>query len=1324
MPPRPNPFTRALTACLLAAVILCPSVHLASAQDTLTGAFEGTITDSRTGQPIARARVEFTNQQTGVAVTKLSDSQGRFYQGLLAPGTYTIRASASGYESGETVQRLAGMRTGEVVPVPIVLDPAPQSANATPTPTPTPTTTPQPSTTAQPSTTPQPSPTVTSTTPTPIAATPTPTTVTPTPAATPQHTAAETDVRAGVNAKDASRGGAFNDEEVQSLPLGGTTLTRTFDELALYLPDVALPPQTLGGGSGPGVGAGVGTSGQFSANGLRSRANNFTVDGSDDNDEDIGVRRQGFFSLVPQSVESIKEYQVVTLLAPAQYGRNIGAQVNAISRSGGSEHHGTLYGLFNSSQLNARNFFDTAFGSDATPLRSGTQPVIVASSVSFNPQTLNFDAVNGRPVTVRNGSGGEDSSTLTQFGFVLGGPVVARKVFYFVSAEGEVLNASKEESFVVPTVAQRGAFSTGATGVFQDPFTGQPIFTFPSTLGGDAVFSLYPLPNNPRGVYGDNTFTQGLPASARGAILSGKLDYMFRRGERAQQLTGRYNFTNDRRDLPATGGALFSTLKPRVRTQNLSLFLNSELSGPGSRMSLFNQLRLSYGRTRLRFDEVRDTEHMVASRAFPDEPFLLNAPLYTNLTLPNFDAANNRLVANTGPVIYFQNPSTVEDTLGPLGQVTMAGFSPVGVDVFNFPQKRVNNTYQFADQLTLRRGTHNLTFGTDNRRTELNSILPRNFRPLLSFQGEPRLAVGTNGLRISDNFVNASTLAAASAASGFFQTLTTGSDAGINLRFYQLDSFVQDEWRVRPNLSLSLGLRYEFNTPVRETQGRIEGTFNDASLAPVSGLPTFVAGRKRIYDSDANNFQPRIGVAWSPHWFGEPGATLIRVGYGHYNDVILGAVVSQSRNVFPTFLTVNTAGGFGNLLFPQVPLSLLNPSNPNLGLVLPGTLNRLNPRTSLAQQVATINLLARAGGVLPAASGVEATLPARKQQSPDAHQYSFTFEQRFGRDTFLSVAYVGTRASHLPRFTTPNLGTNAVTLLRSFDFELQGEGRFQPEFFGIAIQPGTRLGGGDGGATGQAFVGGRPEPGVGGVQFFETNASSRYDAFQLELRGRVRGRLQYRFGYTLSKATDDVSDVFDLAGAPALPQDSLTFEGERGPSNFDARQRFTYHALYDFPRFRNRAARLVFDNLMVAGTGRFQTGQPFTVNSIYDVNLDGNLTDRLNTTSGIVVTGDRRQPLRLTTNDLAALRAPVGQDGQVGRNTFRAGNYLDLNLAFIKTFPVGETKSIVFRTEVFNLTNRANFGVPVRYLEAVGFGQATSTLTPGRRVQFQLKFSF
>src|SRR5207245_9918928 len=101
---------------------------------------------------------------------------------------------------------------------------------------------------------------------------------------------------------------------------------------------------------------------------LRSRANNFTVDGSDNNDEDIGVRRQGFVALVPQPIESIQEYQVITLLAPAQFGRNIGAQVNAVSKSGGNKVHGKAYGFFNSSQLNARDFFDSKSGNNVLPL--------------------------------------------------------------------------------------------------------------------------------------------------------------------------------------------------------------------------------------------------------------------------------------------------------------------------------------------------------------------------------------------------------------------------------------------------------------------------------------------------------------------------------------------------------------------------------------------------------------------------------------------------------------------------------------------------------------------------------------------------------------------------------------------------------------------------------------------------------------------------------------------------------------------------------------------------------------------------------------------
>ena len=261
-------------------------------------------------------------------------------------------------------------------------------------------------------------------------------------------------------------------------------------------------------------------------------------------------------------------------------------------------------------------------------------------------------------------------------------------------------------------------------------------------------------------------------------------------------------------------------------------------------------------------------------------------------------------------------------------------------------------------------------------------------------------------------------------------------------------------------------------------------------------------------------------------------------------------------------------------------------------------------------------------------------------------------------------------------------------------------------------------------ASGVVFDIDRPENTIGAVNQFETTASSRYNSLQTQLRGLFVNSLNFQFSYTFSKATDDVSDVFDLAGAYALPQNSFDLAAERGPANFDVRHRWTYNLIYSFPKNEgNDFVRHLTNNLQIATTGRFHSGQPFTVNSIIDVNLDGNLTDRLNTTNGIEITGDRSQPIRLTTANPYDLLAPFGQDGQVGRNSFRAGNVLELDLSVIKQFSIGSNR-LAFRTDIFNFIDRANFGVPVRLLEAPGFGKATNTVTPGRRIQFGLKYEF
>ncbi|HEX3279943.1 MAG TPA: carboxypeptidase-like regulatory domain-containing protein [Pyrinomonadaceae bacterium] len=1247
------------------------------AQDTVTGAFEGVVSDSQTGAALKGALVEIVNPQTGLVYSLRTDYRGRFYQGLLLPGVYTVRVSMSGYQTKEVPQRLRITYTGEVVPVPVALDPVVAVPTAPPA---------------------------------PAVAT----------------TVEDTDIRATIVRTDGRRSGSFTEEEVVSLPLGGTTITRTFDELALLLPGVVPPPQTLGDVAGPGVGAGVGSAGQFSANGLRSRANNFTVDGSDNNDEDIGVRRQGFLALVPQPIESIQEYQVITLLAPAQFGRNIGAQVNAVSKSGGNETHGSIYGLLNSSQLNARNFFDTTNGSAVSPLRTASGQAVL---------------LNGQPLSVRNQSGGEDSFTAGQGGLVLGGPLAIDRMFYFIAAEGQLVNATKEESFAVPTIEQRGVFATGATAISRDPFGRRDangnlidqVFAYPTTSQGDAIFSLYPFPNNPNGIFGANTFTQVLPASAQGKVLSGKFDGNFKVRERQQTATARYNFTDDWRDIPAVNGAIFSSLRSNVRTQNFSFFLNGNVSSPAATNSLFNQVRLSYGRTRLNFEELRDRTFLRPSDSLPNTPFLLNAPLILNSTLPTA-ITNIDFGPNVGPVRYTSVPSAprTEAALGVVGQVNIAGFSPVGVDVFNFPQTRVNNTYQAADTLTYRARSHTATFGVDARRSELNSALPRNARSLITFNGAPEVALTPAGaFAYTNRFIRPETFAAASAASGFSQTLATGGESEIGLRFYQLNFFGQDSWRIGSRLSLSYGLRYEYNTPVSEVNHRIESTFNDPSLSLAPGLRNFIGNRTRIYDPDRNNFAPRVGLAYSPHLFGREHTTVFRGGYGLFYDQILGAVASQSRNVYPTFLTIDLAGGFANLRFVpgtspfgdscqlanRCPFEFINPQSATLfgtRLVRPGTLNTLNPALSFAQIAGIVNLVG--GGPVPALSGFGVTLPAQKLEMPMAHHFSFTWEQQIGRNFVVSTSYIGTLGRKLLRFTTPNLGTNALLTPLAFSTLLSAD----PMFFGLALPPGARI-------TPQGNIaGGRPVSTVGAVTRFESTANSRYDALQLQARGRFAHGLQYQLAYTLSKTTDEVSDIFDMAGASALPQDSFDLEAERGPANFDARHRFAYNFIYTFGRFADRsgAFRTLAGGLQIASTGQFQTGQPFTVNTIFDVNLDGNLTDRLNNTSGITVTNNRQQPLQLTTSNPASMLAAVGQDGSIDRNSFRAGNVLDLNLAVIKNFAIDNSHKVTLRVDIFNFINRANFGVPVRFLEAPGFGKAINTVTPGRRVQIGLKYLF
>lgn len=1107
------------------------------------------------------------------------------------------------------------------------------------------------------------------------------------PAAAPGAPPAEADSAELLQAVAPSRGVNFSRGQLDSLPLGGASYMRSFDELALLAPGVA-PAPYMPGVRGPGVGFGVGTAGQFSVNGMRARANNFSVDGSDNNDADVGVRRQGFVALVPQSIESVDGLSVVTLLWDAELGRNAGGQINAVSRYGANQFHGQAYGFFTDSHLNARNFFD----------------------------------YQGGP------AGGKDPFTRTQLGGAISGPLRREGTQFFASIEREKINASTEQHFASPTNDERRFANLTPLG-FPNPdlfsafvLGARQTYDKKSPLGNN-ILSLYPGPNFAGGPYGANTYTQLLPADGDGVIASLRLT---RRIAERHQLNARYNFGDDGRRLPSVNRAIASAIGSETRSHNFSLIFDSAFND-----ARFNQARFSFGRTWLDFQER------------PGSPFVFSSD-------------------KPGAINQLPFPSTT----GPIGELQIVPYSPVGVGVSYFPQRRASNTFQYADTFTWMLDRHEVKFGGNLRRYQLNSRLDRLYRPQVIYAGglaqvgqaisdpsgsscqqpsgaafcfEP--AAGSKAIPISGV-----QLASLGAASAVLQTITAGApDSSVGLRFNEYHVFVNDNWRVRPSFTLDYGVRYEYGAPPKSVDGRIEralrleglpapgnSRFDSAARtskfnAAVSAYRQILGARERIYDADRNNFGPHVGFAWTP---GARGKTVLRGGYGIYHDAILGAVVTQSRNVFPRELPINVDPSFLQFDF----YTLNNPAN--LRIVRDAQGNFTNPvdllRAGSCNPFGTCNQFGGAPGDFVGiigqlfaqnapGGGLAFTLTEKGLRTPYAQQWHLTAERELRGQYFFSLAYVGTSGARLTRLATPNLGqivTPYVTLASSLK---DGQtGQVTPYANPVIFNP----------LVGSALAR-RSNENLGAYQIYENSAQSNYHALQAEARKRYARGIQFTAAYAWSHAIDDVSDVFMLAGAPIVPQSQNQLRLERGNASFDIRHRLAASLIWDVPFAGSGpgVGRNLLGDWQVSSIFQAQTGQPFTLGLPNDANLDGNLSDRPATTSGLRFLdehGPRRVALDAGRSVTDFFSFNQNQQGAVGRNTVRGDGLVNLDLAVTKIlrFKFNENHQLAFRAEVFNLLNRANFGLPVRTIGAPGFGSAVETVNPARVVQFAVKYRF
>ncbi|HNC46527.1 MAG TPA: hypothetical protein PLU80_20315, partial [Acidobacteriota bacterium] len=399
--------------------------------------------------------------------------------------------------------------------------------------------------------------------------------------------------------------------------------------------------------------------------------------------------------------------------------------------------------------------------------------------------------------------------------------------------------------------------------------------------------------------------------------------------------------------------------------------MNSDLS-----FSTANQFRLSFGRTQLGFEEVAGS------------PSIFSSP--TNIT-------------------------------GPVGRISVLPFSSIGIDPFTFPQNRATNTFQVADTFAIIKGRNSLKFGFDVRRVQFNSRLDRNYRSQLTFSPGLKLKLAES----TTNFVSGLFLAANGKPSDVQQSLALESDSRIGLRTTELNLFLHSRVQLTPRLMVEIGGRYERNTVPRDATGRVErglqiqpvdfGPIDSTDPAQGEFLKTFQAyqqvlgGRSGIYESDTDNFAIRTGFALDLTGNGDFS---LRGGYGLFYDILLGTVVSQSRNVFPGFIPINV--GIENPFNEQLPL---NPAFIQIGdnrLVTQGNTLGL-PQDQIVSGLGSLYFLQ--------SFAIAFTLPEKNLQTPTVHQAGLTLERKFPGQIVASLAGVATWGRNLLRQRTPNGGT-------------------------------------------------------------------------------------------------------------------------------------------------------------------------------------------------------------------------------------------------------------------------------------------------------------
>ena len=1059
------------------------------------------------------------------------------------------------------------------------------------------------------------------------------------------------DISTQVNSTDQQLSTLISNQKIMDLPL----LSRNPSALVLLAPGTVQTDTGLGG---------------FSINGSRERNNNFLVDGVDNNDTDVPGIPGGIST---PNIDATEEFRVITGNFNAEYGRNTGGIINTATKRGGNLFHGGVYLYYRNDIFAARDFFNT--------------------------------------------TGETDPLDRKQYGGSIGGPIIKDKLFFFFNYEGDRQKSGSQQFRLVPTaLARTGILNTPApTG---NPTTNNSNGSFgvldirqgafnnnlPNALGVNLPFSpvslgllnsIFPLPNLPSGsgqtsplpgVFEYYTFNH----TARNDIdsIATRLDYQI---NDKHSLMGSINwsrgdFTVGAPTFPQFGDELLTPQTGAVYAVNWIWTISP---------NIVNEFRFGINRAEATFYGAG--EGGVPNSINEAVNSVLGA---NNAPVPSFGGANTSILNLTTPFTSIANFST---------------------------QGRTTGTTTIADSLTWVKGGHTWKFGGEirpifsngdsnfSRQETVDFTLGSSFNfPIVRYMdagGVTRNVPGTGaGGLINDYLSFLSGIIAFQSQTQFYNG--GGERVDNDFRRYRTTEFgffAQDTWRIRPNLTLNFGLRWEFNKVPYEKDGLLSNLVDQdpSGPTPEGGFVFKTVGKNsanpdlKLWDSDWNNFAPRFGFAYSPDFengfwgalFGGPGKTSIRGGWGMFYDRIFTNLFGNSSGNPP----------FSNAIF-EIPL------NGTGGFLIDDTARLATaPATPIVVEGQELGLAV----IFPTEQN---NILQQKFVTPNSSSWNFGFQRELGNQFLLEVDYVGTKGTNLIRTIdgqyTSVARVNAITGSNN----------------AVSSSPRTNY---LNGTLNQAF-------GQNSVFLITTLGTSTYNAMQLRvtktLSNKRYGLGQIQAFYTWSHSIDDAADpLVPGTSDRGFPRDSSGFAGglraERGDSTFDARHRFVLNFIYELPfTSTNSFVNYLIDDWTISGIYQTQTGYPFSV-FMNGVDRQGTgLSGRASFANGTSFDSNRTDAnARVYTGPDRSLFASTvpfdGTQGTVGRSSFRGPGYTNMDLSIIKRFPINERMRFTIRADFFNLFNNVNLGVPNSDVTQSNFGLST-TAAAARIIQFAGRFDF